>query len=290
MAATILDGKRVAQDIRAELLPRIAALRDQGVVPRLSLIRVGEDPASIVYVRTKAKACAEVGIDSEVLALPAETPPERIGEEIDRRVADPAVHGILLQLPLPGGQDPIPLLFRIDPEKDVDGFHPVNIGRLCLGSPGFVPCTPLGILELLRRHEVPIAGMHVAVVGRSTTVGRPLANLLSLKGSRYDATVSLLHSRSREPWRLTREADIVVAAAGSRGLVDARWIRPGAAVVDVGIHRGEDGKLAGDVVAASVRETAGWLSPVPGGVGPMTVCCLLANTVRAAENRIRRKG
>jgi methylenetetrahydrofolate dehydrogenase (NADP+)/methenyltetrahydrofolate cyclohydrolase len=288
--ASRLDGRRVAQEIRSELAPRIEALRGRGIVPRLSLIRVGEDPASVIYVRTKAKACAELGIDSEVLVLPDEASYEAIAAEIDRRVADPLVHGILLQLPLPGGREPMPLLARIDPEKDVDGFHPVNIGKLCLGAPGFVPCTPLGIVELLRRHDVRIAGMHVAVIGRSTTVGRPLANLLSMKGASGDATVSLLHSRSREPWRIAREADIVVAAAGSRGLVDARWIRPGAAVVDVGMHRGEDGKLAGDVDAASVSEVASWLSPVPGGVGPMTVTCLLANTVASAEKANRRNG
>jgi methylenetetrahydrofolate dehydrogenase (NADP+)/methenyltetrahydrofolate cyclohydrolase len=288
MPASILDGRRVAQQVRSELEPRIASLRARGVVARLSLLRVGEDPASAVYVRTKAKACAELGIDSEVCVLPADAPAGRIAEEIDRRSADPAVHGILLQLPLPGGVDPLALLSRIDPEKDVDGFHPINIGRLCLGTPGFVPCTPLGIVELLRRHDIGIAGSHVAVIGRSTTVGRPLANLLSLKGSGFDATVSVLHSRTREPWKLARQADIVVAAAGSRGLVDASWIRPGAVVVDVGIHRGDDGKLTGDVDAASVRETAGWLSPVPGGVGPMTVACLLVNTVQSAENHSRR--
>lgn len=288
MPASILDGRRASQEVRLGLTPRIGALRARGIVPRLSLLRVGEDPASVVYVRTKAKACAELGIESEVCVLPAEASMARIAEEIDRRSADPAIHGILLQLPLPGGADPLPLLSRIDPEKDVDGFHPVNIGRLCLGTPGFVPCTPLGILELLRRHDIGIAGAHVAVIGRSTTVGRPLANLLSLKGSGFDATVSVLHSRTREPWRLAREADIVVAAAGSRGLVDARWIRPGAVVVDVGIHRGDDGKLTGDVDAASVGEKASWLSPVPGGVGPMTVACLLANTVQSAENHERR--
>jgi methylenetetrahydrofolate dehydrogenase (NADP+)/methenyltetrahydrofolate cyclohydrolase len=282
-----LDGKAAAKQIRSELRSRVEALTASGVTPRLSLIRVGEDPASVVYVRTKEKACAKVGIESETLVLPAESRSSQIALEIDRRVEDPRAHGILLQLPLPEGIGAPDLLVRIAPEKDVDGFHPVNLGRLCLGEPGFVPCTPLGIVELLRRHEVPISGRHVAVVGRSTTVGRPLANLLSLKGEPYDATVSILHSRSREPQRVTREADIVVAAAGRRGLVDASWIREGAAVVDVGIHRGDDGRLTGDVAASSVEEVAGWLSPVPGGVGPMTVACLLANTVRAAEEQSR---
>lgn len=284
-----LDGKAAAKQIRSELRGRVETLIASGVTPRLSLIRVGEDPASVVYVRTKEKACAKVGIESETLVLPVDSEASQIALEIDRRVEDPSVHGILLQLPLPKGIDAAGLLTRIAPAKDVDGFHPVNLGRLCLGKPGFIPCTPLGIVELLRRHDVPIGGRHVAVVGRSTTVGRPLANLLSLKGKPYDATVSILHSRSREPQRVTREADIVVAAAGQRGLVDATWIREGSAVVDVGMHRGDDGRLTGDVVASEVDEVAGWLSPVPGGVGPMTVACLLANTVRAAEEQDRSK-
>ncbi|MBD3162951.1 MAG: bifunctional 5,10-methylene-tetrahydrofolate dehydrogenase/5,10-methylene-tetrahydrofolate cyclohydrolase [Candidatus Eisenbacteria bacterium] len=285
-----LDGKWAAKEIRRELRGRVDTLVEHGVRPKLSLIRVGEDPASVVYVRTKERASAKVGIESEVLVLPEDATEARIAEEIDRRVADTAVHGLLLQLPLPGGLDPTPLLYRIDPAKDVDGFHPFNIGMLCLGEPTFVPCTPLGILELLARHGVEVEGRHVAIVGRSTTVGRPLANLLSLKRPGGDAAVSIVHSRTASPERITREADLVVAAAGRRGLVTAEWIAPGAAVVDVGIHRTEDGSLHGDVEAASVGEVAGWLSPVPGGVGPMTVACLLANTVRAAEEQNRKKG
>ncbi len=284
MPALVLDGRKAAAEIRGELRERIVRLRDRGITPKLTLIRVGEDPASIVYVRNKTKACAETGIESDLLALPEGAPAEEIARAIDSRVADPAVHGILLQLPLPGGRDPVPLLLRISPEKDVDGFHPVNIGRLCLGSPGFVPCTPLGVFELLRRNGIDLDGMHVAVIGRSTTVGRPLANLLSMKAPGRNATVTLLHTGSREPWLIARTADVVIAAAGRMGLVDDRWIRAGAAVVDVGMHRGEDGRLTGDVDARAVAEVAGWLSPVPGGVGPMTVACLLANTVQAAES------
>lgn len=283
MPAKLLDGRKAAAEIRQELAERISRLRAHGIAPRLCLIRVGEDPASIVYVRTKTKACADTGIESDVLVLPEAAGAKEIAVAIDQRVADPAVHGVLLQLPLPGDLDPLPLLARIAPEKDVDGIHPVNIGRLCLGSPGLLPCTPLGVLELIRRNGIELAGRHVAIVGRSSTVGRPLANLLSMKAPGCNATVSLLHSGSSEPWDLTRTADVVIAAAGRRGLVDARWIRPGAVVVDVGIHRGEDGRLSGDVDARSVSEIAGWLSPVPGGVGPMTVACLLSNTVRAAE-------
>lgn len=283
MSALVLDGRKAAAEIREELKERLVRLRTRGVVPKLSLIRVGEDPASVVYVRTKSKACADLGIESDLCVLPEGATDVEIEIAIDARVSDPDVHGILLQLPLPGGRDPVPLLMRIAPEKDVDGFHPVNIGRLCLGSPGFVPCTPLGILELIRRNGIDLSGLHVAVIGRSTTVGRPLANLLSMKSPGCNATVSLLHTATREPWCLSRTADVVIAAAGQRGLVDARWIRPGAVVVDVGIHRGDDGRLKGDVDAGPVGEIAGWLSPVPGGVGPMTVACLLANTVRAAE-------
>lgn len=289
MSARILDGKAAAATIRQELRPRVEACVAKGARPRISLIRVGEDPGSVVYVRNKAKASQEVGIDSEVLVLPEGASDSEIAAAIDARAADLRVHGILLQLPLPGHRDPQDLLMRIDPSKDVDGFHPINIGRLCLGAVGFVPCTPLGIVELLRRNDIETDGRHVAVIGRSTTVGRPLANLLSLKGpAGCNATVSMIHTGSREPWRITREADIVIAAAGRMRLVDARWIRPGATVVDVGMHRREDGKLAGDVDADSVAPVAGALSPVPGGVGPMTVACLLMNTVQAAEEALRR--
>lgn len=286
MTARLLDGKAASAEIRRELGERVARLRKRGVSPRLSIIRVGEDPASVVYVRNKAKASAEVGIESEVLVLEEGTPEDRIASEIGLRVSDPRVHGILLQTPVPGIDDPRRLMDAIGPEKDVDGFHPVNVGRLCLGLPCFVACTPLGIWELLRRHGIELKGLHVAVIGRSSTVGRPLANLLSQKAPGCDATVSILHTGSRDPWRITREADVVVAAAGRMQIVTAEWIREQAIVVDVGIHRTEDGCLVGDVVAGSVAPKAAWLSPVPGGVGPMTVACLLANTVKAAEETL----
>jgi methylenetetrahydrofolate dehydrogenase (NADP+) / methenyltetrahydrofolate cyclohydrolase len=283
MTAQLLDGRKAASEIRQELSGRVARLRAAGVAPKLSLIRVGEDPASVVYVRNKVKACAETGIESDLLVLPEGASAAEIAAAIGHRVDDPQVHGILLQVPLPGSQDPWPFLLKIAPEKDVDGFHPLNIGRLCLNAPGFIPCTPLGILELLRRNGIDLAGMHVAVLGRSTTVGRPLANLLSSKRPGCNATVSFLHTGTPEPWRIASTADVIVAAAGRMGLVDARWVKPGAVVVDVGMHRGQDGRLCGDVDAASVGGVASWLSPVPGGVGPMTVACLLANTVQAAE-------
>lgn len=287
MSPRILDGKAAAAEIRRELAERVALMVGQGIRPKISLIRVGEDPASVVYVRNKAKACAEVGIESEVLVLPETSTRAEVAAAIDARVADTRVHGLLLQLPLPAGLPTQELVERIVPEKDVDGFHPVNLGRLCLGLPGFVPCTPVGIVELLRRNGIELAGKHVAVLGRSTTVGRPLANLLSQKTPGCDATVSILHTGSRDPWKIACQADILVAAAGRRHLVDARWVREGAVVVDVGMHRGDDGKLTGDVDVASVGEKPSWLSPVPGGVGPMTVACLLLNTVRAAEERVR---
>jgi methylenetetrahydrofolate dehydrogenase (NADP+) / methenyltetrahydrofolate cyclohydrolase len=283
MTARLLDGKAAAAEIRGELKSRVDALLARGITPRLSLIRVGEDPGSVVYVRNKAKASTEIGVDSEVLVLHADATAAMIASAIDARAADPRVHGILLQLPLPGHRDPQDLIMRIVPSKDVDGFHPVNLGRLCLGAPGFVPCTPLGVIELLRRNDIRLDGRHVAVVGRSTTVGRPLANLLSLKGPYgANATVSIIHTGSREPWKITREADVVIVAAGSPHLVDAQWIRPGATVIDVGMHRADDGRLIGDVDPASVAEVAGAMSPVPGGVGPMTVACLMMNTVQAA--------
>ncbi len=283
MSARALDGVKASAEIRRELAHRVERLGAQGLVPRLSIIRVGEDPASRVYVRNKAKASAEVGIESELLVLAEGTPEEAIADAIDARMRDPGVHGILLQSPVPGVADARSLTERIGPEKDVDGFHPVNLGRLCLGLPCFVACTPLGIWELLRRHGIELRGRHVAVLGRSATVGRPLANLLSLKSPGCDATVSILHTASKEPWKITREADVVIAAAGAPQLVTADWIREGAVVVDVGIHRTEAGGLVGDVLAGPVAEKAAWLSPVPGGVGPMTVACLLANTVKAAE-------
>jgi methylenetetrahydrofolate dehydrogenase (NADP+)/methenyltetrahydrofolate cyclohydrolase len=257
------------------------------------MMRIGEDPASVIYLRKKAEASEAVGVASHHVVLPADAEPERARRELQALNADPGVHGVLLQLPLPPQFDPRELLGLIVPEKDVDGFHPVNVGRLARGEDAFIPCTPLGILYLLRREGVDLRGAVAAVVGRSNVVGRPLANLLSQKGGGRDATVILLHSRSVNPGALIRHADVVVAAAGHRNAVTGEMVKPGAVVVDVGMHRiphpHQPGKtrLVGDV-APDVAEVASALTPVPGGVGPMTVAMLLRNTVDAAAGRMTR--
>jgi methylenetetrahydrofolate dehydrogenase (NADP+)/methenyltetrahydrofolate cyclohydrolase len=251
-------------------------------------MRIGEDPSSIIYLRKKAEACAEVGVTSRNIVLPADADPDRARALLRELNADPSVHGVLLQLPLPSGFDATELIDLIDPDKDVDGFHPVSVGRLVRGEPTFISCTPLGILYLLRREGVDLRGKIVAILGRSNVVGRPLANLLSQKGEGLDATVIMLHTRSFHPEVLMRQADVVVAAAGSPGVVTRDMIKPGAVVVDVGVHRVPNPdvpgkfKLVGDV-APDVADVAGWLTPVPGGVGPMTVAMLLRNTVDAAS-------
>jgi methylenetetrahydrofolate dehydrogenase (NADP+)/methenyltetrahydrofolate cyclohydrolase len=287
MTARLIDGKLRAEEIHGEVKEEARRLRERGIVPTLVMMRIGEDPASVIYLRKKSEASAAVGVQAREIILPADADPERARTEMRRLNADPAVHGILLQLPLPGGWNATELLDLMAPEKDVDGFHPVNVGRLVRGEPAFVPCTPLGIHYLLVREGIDLSGKVVAVIGRSNVVGRPLANLLSQKGAGRDASVILLHSRSKDPGRLTRMADVVVAAAGSAGVVTADMIRPGAVVVDVGMHRiphpdrpGKT-KLIGDV-APDVALVASALTPVPGGVGPMTVAMLMRNTVDAA--------
>jgi methylenetetrahydrofolate dehydrogenase (NADP+)/methenyltetrahydrofolate cyclohydrolase len=287
--ALVLDGRAAAAALRERLAGRVAALKRTGVVPQLVLIRVGEDPASAVYVRAKEKGCAELGIESRTLHPGSGIAAADLRDRIRALNADPAVHGILLQLPLPEGLDAEALLAEIDPAKDVDGFHPVNVGRLCLGLPGFVPATPLGIARLLQHHAIPVEGRRVVILGRSRIVGRPLANLLSGRGPEGNATVTVCHTRSRDLARTTREAEILVAAVGRPRFVTAEMTAPGAVVVDVGIHRepdpGRSGatRLCGDVDFDAVAARASAISPVPGGVGPMTVACLLENAVRAAE-------
>jgi methylenetetrahydrofolate dehydrogenase (NADP+)/methenyltetrahydrofolate cyclohydrolase len=278
VTATILDGRAVAAEIRAELARRVAAL---DVVPGLATVLVGDDPGSAAYVRMKHKACAEVGIHSVPVELPATTTQRELDEVIDRLNADPAIHGFLVQIPLPAGLDEGRALERVDPQKDADGLHPVNLGRLVLQVPGRLPGTPRGCVELLRRYDVPIEGAEVCVVGRGVTIGRPLALLLSRRGPYANATVTSCHTGTRDLASHTRRADIVVAAAGRPGLVTADMVKPGAAVLDVGITRTEAG-LVGDVDPA-VREVAGHLAPVPGGVGPLTVAMLLLGVVEAAE-------
>ena len=282
MTATRMDGKATAAAIREELRERVAALRQRDVVPGLGTILVGDDPGSRAYVGGKHRDCAEVGIDSIRVDLPAATSPAELAAAIGRLNADPACTGFIVQLPLPGQLDDHWAVELVDPAKDADGLHPINLGRLVLGAPGPVPCTPRGIVELLRRHDVTLPGAEVCVVGRGTTVGRPLGLLLSRR--RENATVTLCHTGTRDLAGHTRRADIVVAAAGVPGLIRADMVQPGAVVIDVGITRTPAG-LTGDV-APDVWEVASLVAPMPGGVGPMTRAMLLVNVVEALEARL----
>ncbi len=285
--ARLLRGDEPAAAVRYSARAEVERLRAAGITPQLALVSVGDDPASQIYLRRKAEACAEVGIEVQRAALPGGTPTRAVVERVRALGDEPAVHGILVQLPLAPPAESQAVLEAIPPTKDVDGFHPVNVGRLGLGLPGFVPATPRGILELLRYYEVPLAGRHAVVLGRSNVVGRPLATLLSQKG--VDLTVTLGHSASGPGLRdLAREADLLVAAIGRPEMITSEWVKPGATVVDVGIHRVDSPgarsgtRLTGDVEAASVSAVAGALTPVPGGVGPMTVAMVVSNTVLAA--------
>ncbi len=284
MTASLLDGKATAAQIKDELRDRVKALADRGVVPGLGTVLVGDDPGSRAYVDGKHRDCAEVGIASIRRELPADATQADLEAVLAELNADPACHGYIVQLPLPGHLDTQRVLERIDPEKDADGLHPVNLGRLVLGYPGPLPCTPRGIVELLRRYDVPLAGAEVAVVGRGNTVGRPLGLLLTRRSE--NATVTLCHTGTLDLAARTRAADIVVVAAGVPGLLTAEMVRPGAVVVDVGITRvvGPDGRgrYTGDV-DPEVAEVAGKLAPMPGGVGPMTRAMLLTNVVERAE-------
>ncbi len=277
VTATLLDGKATLASIKAELAERIAALADRGVVPGLGTVLVGEDPGSRWYVAAKHRDCAEIGIASIQRELPATSSLAEVLAVVDELNADPSCTAFLVQQPT--GLDEFAILSRVDPVKDVDGLHPFNLGSLVLGQPGPLPCTPLGIVELLRRYEVPIAGAQVVVVGRGLTVGRPLGLLLTRRSE--NATVTLCHTGTRDLAAEVRRADIVVAAAGVPDLITADMVKPGAAVLDVGVSR-VGGRVAGDV-AAGVAEVAGFVAPNPGGVGPMTRAMLLSNVVAAAE-------
>jgi methylenetetrahydrofolate dehydrogenase (NADP+)/methenyltetrahydrofolate cyclohydrolase len=279
--AKILDGKAAAEKIREEVKAGVAALKAKyGVTPGLTVIIVGDDPASKVYVDNKHKTCRELGIASQVVRLAADTAEEELVAHIDRLNADPAVHGILVQLPLPGHIDTDKVLDRIRPDKDVDGFHPVNVGNLALGREALVPCTPHGVMKLLAMEGIATEGKRAVVVGRSNIVGKPMASLL-LAGN---ATVTVCHSRTRDLAAVCREADILVAAIGKAGFVTADMVKPGAVVIDVGINRVE-GRLIGDVDFAAVKEIAGAITPVPGGVGPLTIAMLMDNTLKAAKKQ-----
>lgn len=280
MTAQILDGKATYAGIKIELAARVAALRAQGVVPGLGTVLVGDDPGSQAYVRMKHADCAQVGIASIRVDLPADASQGRVAEEIARLNADPACTGYIVQLPLPRHLDENAILELIDPAKDADGLHPINLGRLVLNEPAPLPCTPRGIVELLRRYDVPLAGAEVCVVGRGITVGRPLGLILTRRSE--NSTVTLCHTGTRDLAAHTRAADVIVAAAGVTHLITPELVKPGAAVLDVGVSRTPDGRLAGDV-RPDVAEVAGWVAPNPGGVGPMTRAMLLTNVVDRAE-------
>ena len=282
MTATILDGKATRDAIFDDLRVRVAALAEQGVTPGLGTVLVGDDPGSHSYVRGKHNACAKVGLNSIRRDLPGDVTQAELEAVIDELNADPACHGYLVQLPLPKHLDEGAILERVDPNKDSDGLHPVNLGRLVLGERGSLPCTPLGIVTLLRRYDVPIAGANVTVVGRGVTVGRPLGLLLTRRSE--NATVTLCHTGTKDLAAEVRRADIVVAAAGQAGLITGDMIKPGAAVLDVGLTRTEQG-IVGDTTP-DVRDVAGFLAPMPGGVGPMTIAMLLSNTVEVAERSL----
>jgi methylenetetrahydrofolate dehydrogenase (NADP+)/methenyltetrahydrofolate cyclohydrolase len=291
MAARIIDGKKTAEDIRRDLSVRIASLAARGIVPGLAVILVGEDPASLSYVTGKERSCAELGISSLGSHLPADTSEAALIGLIRSYNADPSVHGILVQIPLPKHIDEYRAIEAISPEKDMDGLTSANVGRLVLERPCYLPCTPAGVIELLKRSGVETRGASAVVVGRSKLVGRPLMNLFARRS--INATVTLCHTGTNDLGARCREADILVACAGSPGLIKGDMIKPGACVIDVGMTRVEDAtakrgyRLVGDVEYAEAAEIAGWITPVPGGVGPMTVTMLLANAVSAAESRAR---
>jgi methylenetetrahydrofolate dehydrogenase (NADP+)/methenyltetrahydrofolate cyclohydrolase len=284
MSATVIDGKAVAARVRGEVAESASRLRAEGIEPGLAVVLVGDDPASQIYVRSKTAACAQAGIRTFDHRLPASTPEAELLALVAALNDDPAVDGILVQLPLPPGIDARRVLFAVDPRKDVDGIHPENVGRLLVGAPRFVACTPFGVMKLIEEAKLPLAGANAVVVGRSNMVGKPMAALLL----NANATVTLCHSQTRDLPGVIGRSDLVVAAVGRSEMVRGDWIKPGAVVIDVGINRGADGKLRGDVEYAAAAARASAITPVPGGVGPMTIAMLLANTVTAAKLRAGR--
>lgn len=279
--ATIIDGKATAAQLRAEIAAETAALKEQGVTPGLAVILVGDDPASHTYVRNKQRACAEVGFYSEQINLPADTAAQTLLDTVAALNARPDIHGILCQLPLPAPLDEAAVIAAIDPAKDVDAFHCVNAGHILLGDYQFLPCTPAGVMELLRRSGMDVAGKECVVVGRSNIVGKPMALLLL----QANGTVTVCHSRTRELAAVCRRADVLVVAIGKAKFITADMVKPGAVVIDVGMDRDENGKLCGDVDFVAVEPVAGAITPVPGGVGPMTIAMLLRNTLTAAKRQ-----
>jgi methylenetetrahydrofolate dehydrogenase (NADP+)/methenyltetrahydrofolate cyclohydrolase len=279
MSARILDGKALAASVRASVKRSVAGLAERGVRPGLAVVLAGNNPASRVYVRNKARACEETGVRSVVHEYDSSVQEKELLHRIAELNEDPAVHGILVQLPLPPHIDSARVLGSVSPEKDVDGFHPLNLGALLAGTRGVVPCTPAGVMRLIEHAGIAVAGRNAVVIGRSSIVGKPLALLLLQK----DATVTICHSRSGNIEPATRQADILIAAVGRAKLVTAGMVKPGACVIDVGVNRLPDGSLAGDVDFDAVKNVAGWITPVPGGVGPMTIAMLLENCLKAAS-------
>jgi len=292
MSAEIIDGKELAKEMRAEIAEEVQKLTAQSVTPGLGVILVGEDPASNSYVKAKERACEKAGIYSDDNRLPTDTSEAKLLEIIDRMNEDPKIHGILVQLPLPDHIDEEKVLLRIKPEKDVDGFHPFNVGKMMLGQPAFLPCTPHGVIQMLIRSGVVTKGAHAVIVGRSNIVGKPLANMLLQKAEGRNATVTVCHSATKDMASITQQADILIAAAGKPEMITADMVKPGAVVIDVGVNRVEDSskkkgyRLVGDVEFEPIAEKASKITPVPGGVGPMTITLLLYNTLESAKNHM----
>ncbi|MDX9968162.1 MAG: bifunctional methylenetetrahydrofolate dehydrogenase/methenyltetrahydrofolate cyclohydrolase FolD [Hydrogenophaga sp.] len=284
MTAQLIDGNALSRQLREEVAQRVSALKTQGITPGLAVILVGENPASQVYVRNKVKACHDTGMHSVLETYPDSMTEAELLARVEALNADPSIHGILVQLPLPAHIDAQKVIEAISPEKDVDGFHVASAGALMTGLPGFWPCTPYGCMKMLESIGYDLRGKHAVVIGRSNIVGKPMAMMLLAK----DATVTICHSRTADLKAQTLQADVIVAAVGRRNVLTADMVKPGAVVIDVGMNRNDEGKLCGDVDFAGVKEVAGWITPVPGGVGPMTITMLMVNTLASAENTLLR--
>jgi methylenetetrahydrofolate dehydrogenase (NADP+)/methenyltetrahydrofolate cyclohydrolase len=280
MPAQLIDGNALSRQLRADVAARVQALKDRGITPGLAVILVGENPASQVYVRNKVKACEDTGMHSVLQSCPASMSEAELLQRVNALNRDPSIHGILVQLPLPAHIDAQKVIEAIAPSKDVDGFHIASAGALMTGMPGFWPCTPYGCMKMLASIGYELKGKHAVVIGRSNIVGKPMALMLL----QQDATVTVAHSRTQNLKALTLQADVIVAAVGKRNVLTADMVKPGAVVIDVGMNRNEAGKLCGDVDFEGVKEVAGWITPVPGGVGPMTITMLMVNTLESAEN------
>ena len=280
MTATIIDGKAVSQKIKEQVKTRVEKLKEQDVVPGLAVVLIGENSASHTYVKNKKKTCEALGMRSDLHQFPDTMSEAELLSTIEGLNNDPAIHGILVQLPLPAHIDEFKVILAIDPAKDVDGFHPISVGNMMIGREAFLPCTPHGIMKLLEHYEIDPAGKHTVVIGRSNIVGKPVGQLMLQKNS----TVTYCHSKTKDLASFTKQANILIAAIGRAKFIDHTYIKPGAVIIDVGMNRDENGKLCGDVDFADVQETASFVTPVPGGVGPMTIAMLMENTLQSAEN------